>query len=177
MLTETQIEDDRWHKAGLEGLAETAARATLTHLGLDPDLYEISLLGCDDTRIAVLNTEFRGKPAPTNVLSWPAQDLSAEEAGEAPYVPDATPQDDPFAFDDEDEIGEGIALGDIAIAYDTCAREAAEADKPLAHHVTHLILHGTLHLLGYDHVRDKDATLMETIEVAILGKLGIPDPY
>jgi probable rRNA maturation factor len=176
MLTDTQIEDDRWHAAGLATLAETAARATLTHLGLDPDLYGISLLGCSDRRIAVLNAEFRGKPVPTNVLSWPAQDLAAEEEGEAPYVPDATPQDDPFAFDEAEEE-EGIALGDIAIAYDTCAREAAEARKPLADHVTHLVVHGTLHLLGYDHVRDKDATLMETIEVAILGKLGVPDPY
>jgi probable rRNA maturation factor len=189
MLTDTQIEDARWAQAGLDALAETAARATLTHLGLDPDLYEISLLGCDDARISVLNAEFRGKPSPTNVLSWPAQDLSAEEEGESPYVPDATPQDDPFAFadddaddDDEDEDDydgedEAIALGDIAIAYDTCAREAAETGKPFAHHVTHLIVHGTLHLLGYDHIRDKDATLMETIEVTILGKLGVPDPY
>ncbi|OZB14287.1 MAG: rRNA maturation RNase YbeY [Rhodobacterales bacterium 34-62-10] len=179
MLTDTQIEDPRWQQAGLDALAETAARATLAHLGLDPDLYEISLLGCDDARIAVLNAEFRGKPAPTNVLSWPAQDLTAEEEGEAPYVPDATPQDDPFAFDDDDDddAEEGIALGDIAIAYDTCAREAAEADKPFNDHVTHLIVHGTLHLLGYDHIRDKDATLMETIEVTILGKLGVPDPY
>jgi probable rRNA maturation factor len=176
MLTDTQIEDDRWHDAGLDALAETAARETLTHLGFDPALYMISLLGCNDARIAVLNAEFRGKPAPTNVLSWPAQDLCAEEEGEAPYVPDATPQDDPFAME-EDADEEGIALGDIAIAYDTCAREAAETGKPLGDHVTHLVVHGTLHLLGYDHVRDKDATLMETIEVAILGKLGVPDPY
>jgi probable rRNA maturation factor len=207
MLTDTQIEDARWAQAGLDALAESAARATLTHLGLDPDLYEISLLGCDDARISLLNAEFRGKPSPTNVLSWPTQDLSAEEEGESPYVPDDTPQDDPFGFaDDDDDDGddeeeedhaddqndddqndddqndddddaEGIALGDIAIAYDTCAREAAETGKPFAHHVTHLIVHGTLHLLGYDHIRDKDATLMESIEVTILGKLGVPDPY
>ncbi|MFD1194534.1 rRNA maturation RNase YbeY [Seohaeicola saemankumensis] len=174
MLTDTQIEDDRWADAGLAPLAETAARATLEHLGLDPDLYMISLLGCDDARIAILNAEFRDKPAPTNVLSWPAQDLAADEDGESPFVPDDTPQDDPFAFDADDE---GIALGDIAIAYDTCAREAAEAGKAMTDHVTHLVVHGTLHLLGYDHVRDKDATLMETIEVAILGKLGVADPY
>jgi probable rRNA maturation factor len=176
MLTDTQIEDDRWAALGLPALAETAACATLDHLGLDPDLYAISLLGCDDARIARLNGEFRGKPAPTNVLSWPAQDLAAEEDGEAPYVPDATPQDDPFAFD-EDEDEEGIALGDIAIAWETCASEATAAGKSISDHVTHLVVHGTLHLLGYDHVRDKDATLMETIEVAILGKLGVADPY
>jgi probable rRNA maturation factor len=176
MLTDTQIEDDRWITLDLPGLAETAARATLVHLGLDPDIYEISLLGCDDARIAHLNGEFRGKASPTNVLSWPAQDLAAEEDGEAPYVPDATPQDDPFAFP-EDAESEGIALGDIAIAFETCQREATAAGKPLTDHVTHLVVHGTLHLLGYDHIRDRDATLMETIEVAILGKLGVSDPY
>jgi len=174
MLTDTQIEDDRWAGAGLITLAEGACRATLDQLGLDPDLYAVSLLGCDDARIAVLNAEFRGKPVPTNVLSWPAQDLAAEEEGEAPYVPDDTPQDDPFGIEVEEE---GIALGDIAIAWETCAREAAETGKPFPDHVTHLVVHGTLHLLGYDHLRDKDATLMETIEVAILGKLGVPDPY
>jgi len=68
-------------------------------------------------------------------------------------------------------------LGDIAIAYDTCAQEAAAAGRSLDDHTTHLVVHATLHLLGYDHVRDQDATLMEACEVQILGKLGIPDPY
>ena len=68
-------------------------------------------------------------------------------------------------------------LGDIAISYDTCAREAADAGIPFDHHVTHLIVHGTLHLLGFDHVRDADGTLMEGFESEILGKLDIPDPY
>jgi probable rRNA maturation factor len=70
-----------------------------------------------------------------------------------------------------------IPLGDIAIAYETCAREAQEAGKPLADHLRHLIVHGLLHLLGYDHIRDPDATLMEGLEVEILGKMGIDDPY
>jgi probable rRNA maturation factor len=68
-------------------------------------------------------------------------------------------------------------LGDIAIAYDTCAREAADGGKPLADHVTHLIVHAVLHLLGYDHENDPDALLMEGIETEILGKMGLPDPY
>jgi len=175
MLIDTQIEDENWTTAQLPVLAERAAEATLRHLGLDPALYAINLLGCDDARIAGLNAAFRGKAVPTNVLSWPAQDLAPEEEGEAPYVPDDTPVDDPFEMDDDD--AEGIALGDIAIAWQTCAREAAEAGKTLSDHVTHLVVHGTLHLLGYDHLRDKDATLMESIEVAILGKLGVADPY
>lgn len=173
MLTDITIEDDRWTVAGLGPLAEAAARATLAHLDLEPDLYEISLLGCDDARIAVLNADFRGKPAPTNVLSWPAQDLAAPEDGGTPDLPEDCPEDDPFGM----EEGEAVFLGDIAIAYDTCAAEAAAGDKPLADHVTHLVIHATLHLLGHDHIRDKDATLMESIEVAILGKLGLPDPY
>ena len=162
MNLELTIEDARWD--GLEPLAARAIQAVLDHCGLEAELCEISLLACDDARIAELNGEFREKPTPTNVLSWPAEDLAAEEAGQAPLPPEP------------DFTGE-IALGDIAIAYDTCAREAAEAGKPMNDHVTHLIIHGTLHLLGYDHIRDTDATLMEGVEVAILGKMGIDDPY
>src|SRR6056297_140077 len=162
MPVEVIVEDARWHEAGLEALAERAAAATLVHLGLDPELWEISLLACDDSRIVTLNTDFRGKPAATNVLSWPAEDLAPETAGAPPHTP---------------EPGVEPALGDIAIAWETCAREAAEAARPLADHATHLIVHAVLHLLGYDHIRDPDATVMETTEIAILGKLGVPDPY
>ena len=156
------IEDARWQDMGLERLAEVAASATLAHLGLDPEQWEISLLGCDDARISALNAEFRGKPQPTNVLSWPSEERGVEEGGAVPDVPCPDPDTE---------------LGDIAIAYDTCVREAEAAGKPMADHVTHLLVHGILHLLGYDHIRDKDATLMEATEVEILGKLGLPDPY
>jgi probable rRNA maturation factor len=155
------IEDPRWDAAELPALAERAAAATLAHLGLDTGAFEIALLACDDARIATLNADFRGKPQPTNVLSWPSEERGAEADGGAPLPPDG---DDP-------------ELGDIAIAFDTCAREAAERGLPLADHATHLIVHGTLHLLGYDHQRDLDATLMEELETAILGKLGLADPY
>ena len=164
MSIDIDIEDSRWTALGLEGQADAAAQAVLAAHGLRPEICEISLLACDDARIAVLNTEFRGKATATNVLSWPATDLSAEAAGGEP----ARPQ--------PDFTGE-IALGDIAIAFDTCQREAAEAGKPLADHVLHLIVHGLLHLLGYDHIRDPDATLMERVEVEILGRLGVDDPY
>lgn len=165
MLTDTIIEDTRWQVAGLEPLAETAATATLTHLGLNPAHYEIAILACDDTRIAALNADFRAKPGPTNVLSWPEDELSADSDGGTPHAPDPGAADDPRP------------LGDIAIAFDTCTREAHEQSKPFADHVTHLVVHGVLHLLGYDHIRDKDATLMEAHERAILGKLGLRDPY
>ena len=162
MLTDVVIEDERWSTAGLDALAERAAVATLLALGLDPDDWEIPVLGCDDDRIAVLNADFRGKPQPTNVLSWPSVERAAAAPGARPALP--VPGPDP-------------ELGDIAIAYDTCAAEAASAGKPLPDHATHLIVHAVLHLLGYDHIRDQDATLMETTEVGILGKLGLDNPY
>ncbi|APZ51654.1 rRNA maturation RNase YbeY [Salipiger abyssi] len=159
MLTDVILEDDRWLQAGLETLAETAARAALSHLGLDPDGFEIAVLACDDARIAELNAEFREKPTPTNVLSWPSEERSPEEPPQG------------------GEEGMPEELGDIAIAWETCQREAAEQGKPAADHITHLIVHAILHLLGYDHIRDADATVMETLEVGILGKLGVANPY
>ncbi|WP_397541349.1 rRNA maturation RNase YbeY [Roseovarius salis] len=162
MLTDLMIEDDRWREVDLAGLAERAARVTLIDLGLEPGDWEISVLGCDDLRIRALNADFRGRPQPTNVLSWPSAERGARRAGAVPALP--APGPDP-------------ELGDIAIAYDTCAREAAAAGKALSAHATHLMVHATLHLLGYDHVRDPDATLMERTEARILGKLGLPDPY
>ncbi|WP_127114856.1 rRNA maturation RNase YbeY [Shimia sediminis] len=165
MLTDTILEDPRWEEHGLVDAAEYAATAALVYLKMQPGDFTISLLACDDARIAVLNADFRDKLQPTNVLSWPSQELAADEEGARPDPPE------PDRFEDQTE------LGDIAIAYDTCQREAEAAGKPFDHHVTHLVIHGVLHLLGYDHIRDKDATLMEGIETAVLGKLGIPDPY
>lgn len=162
MLTDILFEDPRWQEAGLAPVAEEAAGATLRHLGLVPEDWDVSILACDDARIATLNAEFRDRPAPTNVLSWPSEERAAAEPGAPPVLP--APGPDP-------------ELGDIAIAFETCAREAADAGKTLADHATHLIVHATLHLLGYDHIRDADATLMEQLEVEILGKLGLPDPY
>lgn len=164
-LVEILIEDARWEKAGLAELAETAARAALAGVGLDPMRFEISLLGCDDDRIAVLNADFRGKPTPTNVLSWPAEELAAARAGDLPHRPRPG------------KPGMPEGLGDIAIAFETCQREAVEQNKPLADHVTHLVIHATLHLLGYDHEREADALLMERTETKILAGMGIADPY
>lgn len=164
-LTDIMIEDPRWQTVGIEPLAENAAVNTLKFLDLPVEGYEIAVLACDDARIADLNAEFRERPTPTNVLSWPAYDLAPEVDGD---VPDPPPPPDPMM---------GESLGDIAIAYDTCFKEVRIGDKPLADHVTHLVVHAVLHLLGYNHVRDRDATLMEGLETRILGKMGIADPY
>lgn len=163
-LVETLTEDSRWDALDLEGLAEQGARAALERLGLDPEAYEISLLGCNDARIAELNADFRGKPQPTNVLSWPSEERGAARGGEMPHLPRPTP---PMP----------VELGDVAIAYDTCAREARAAGKPLEEHALHLLVHGTLHLLGFDHEREGDAELMEGLETEILEGLGLADPY
>lgn len=165
MLTETIIEDDRWHETDLPALAERAASGALAHLGLDATGFEIAVLGCNDSRIAALNADFRGKPRPTNVLSWPETDLSPDTPGAVPDSPEPGSPDDPEH------------LGDVALAFETCAAEAEIGGTPLAAHVTHLVVHGVLHLLGYDHEDDADAALMERLEVETLGKLGLPDPY
>lgn len=107
----------------------------------------VTILLTDDDSVAELNERFRGKAGPTNVLSFPAPD---------------NPEDH---------------LGDIALAFGVCAREAAEQGKPLAHHLQHLVAHGVLHLLGYDHLTEAEAEEMEALERRILAGLGVPDPY
>jgi probable rRNA maturation factor len=164
-LVETLIEDVRWEAFGLSALAERAGRATLAALGLPTEGFGISLMGCDDARIAALNADFRGKPTPTNVLSWPSEERAAEAPGGMPDLPDPGDPDDPES------------LGDIALAWETCAAESAAAGKPMTDHVTHLVVHGVLHLLGFDHMDAADAARMEGLEVRILASLGLSDPY
>lgn len=150
------IEDDRWDSAGLEALSERAVHATLTWHGIGG---EVVVMGCDDARIAALNADFRGKPRATNVLSWPSVEHAPREPGARPHLPDIE------------------ELGDIAIAYETCLAEAEAQGKSLDDHVTHLLIHAVLHLLGYDHENDPDAETMEATERSILSTLNISDPY
>jgi probable rRNA maturation factor len=157
------IEDTRWVDINLHQLCDSAFDAVLADLNLSSD-WDISVLACNDDKIAVLNEEFRGKPVPTNVLSWPAFDLAPLTAGAMPHPP---------VLDDFGESG----LGDIAISFGTCLREAGEQQITISDHTTHLLMHGLLHLLGYDHETDADAALMEGLESRLLEKLGINDPY
>lgn len=162
MPVEIVIEDKRWADVSFKQLSDRAVAAALSIFDLDPSLFTVEILACDDTRIALLNRDFRGQAKPTNVLSWPSAERAASKDGDAPILPCAK---------------KDAELGDIAISYDTCALEAFQADKPLTDHLLHLLVHATLHLLGYDHQRDQDATLMERIEVKTLGKLGVDNPY
>jgi probable rRNA maturation factor len=145
-MIDVLIEDPAWEAAEprAAALAEIAAAAVLEHERARAG--DIAILLADDARLAGLNAAFRGKDAPTNVLSFPAA-TGAE------------------------------ALGDIALAFGVCAREAAEQAKSLAHHLQHLTAHGVLHLLGYYHESDAEAAAMEAKERAILAGLGVADPY
>lgn len=162
MQLDVILEDPRWQELDLQTLGRRACVAVAAHQEL-PQGCEVSLMGCDDARIMDLNGEFRDKMRATNVLSWPSEERGAAIDGARPLRPDGPDPD--------------LELGDIAISYETCLREAAEQGKRIDDHVTHLLVHACLHLLGYDHIRPLDAELMEGIEVEILASLDIEDPY
>lgn len=150
MTLSIEIEDQAWDAVpGLKALAEKASATTLQ--GRD-STGEIFLLFTSDAEIRLMNRDWRGKDKATNVLSFPAADMP---------LPD----------------GETAPLGDVVLAYETVAQEAEEQGKTLAHHTSHLIVHGILHLLGYDHENDDEADEMENEERLILARLGIADPY
>ncbi|RAK56190.1 rRNA maturation RNase YbeY [Phenylobacterium soli] len=142
-----EIEAAAWTAALAD--AEALTRAVAEAVLAEERLTDRNLvvLLTDDEAVRALNAQFRDKDKPTNVLSFPA-----------PPNPEQH-------------------LGDVALAYETCAREAAEQGKPLAHHLQHLVAHGVLHLLGYDHMTDEEAADMEGLERVVLARLGIPDPY
>lgn len=164
-LVDVVIEDDRWLAIGLDALAQSAVGAVMAERGLPATGFTLCLMACDDARIATLNADFRGKPVATNVLSWPAADRAAAQDGAQPDLPAPGPADDP------------THLGDVAISFDTCTAEALAASKPMPDHVAHLIVHGVLHLFGFDHTRNADGDLMEATEAAILARLGLANPY
>ena len=164
-IVEVVIADESWTSIDLDLLANRAIRLAFLAVNLPTNGYEISLLACDDARITELNGEYRGIPLATNVLSWPAFELAAVEDGGSPRP---LPKPDGVWAE---------SVGDLAIAYETCQREAISTGVDFADHVTHLILHGCLHLFGYDHERDGDAALMEALETMALASVGIDDPY
>lgn len=157
MQLDMDIED--WPPGDWEALVTRAAAAAA---GEEPLLAKArlvtSVLFTDDAEIHALNREWRGRDKPTNVLSFPMLEADALAA----LAPEGPP----------------VMLGDIALAHETCAREAAEKGTSLANHAAHLIVHGLLHLAGHDHVdSDAQAEAMEALETRILAKLGIADPY
>jgi len=146
-LIDVEIEDAAWTTALPEAEALARAAAEATLASEGAVGEGVTLLLTDAATVRDLNARFRQQDKPTNVLSFPALQ-------------------NPDRF-----------LGDVALAYGVCEREAGEQGKPLAHHLQHLVAHGVLHLLGYDHMSDAEASEMEGLERAVLAGLGVPDPY
>ena len=146
---DVQIQSPLWDAE--PAAAETVRTSIEAAAALVPAAGEVSVLLTDDASVRDLNRAWRGLDKPTNVLSFPA----------------AKPVNTPG----------GMLLGDIAVAYETLAREAAADAKPFGHHLAHLVVHGFLHLLGYDHQTDSQADAMEGLERAALARLDIADPY
>lgn len=148
------VEADAWSAVpDAEAVARRAAQAALDACGDEvPSPCELAVTLTDDAAIRVLNLEWRGMDKPTNVLSFPQADLP--EGVDAPQP-----------------------LGDVIVAFETLKAEADAEAKAPAHHLAHLVVHGTLHLMGYDHLEDDEAEEMEALERSILAGLGIDDPY
>ncbi|MGB3318178.1 MAG: rRNA maturation RNase YbeY [Sphingopyxis granuli] len=147
-----------WDARAAEAVAAALALTPWAGLADAAPLVEVAVRLTDDAEVQALNRDFRGKDRPTNVLSFPQ--VQADLL-------------DTLSNSDDGEI----LLGDIVLARETCVREAAEKAVPIADHATHLIVHGTLHLVGYDHLDDPAADAMEALEVKALASLGIANPY
>jgi probable rRNA maturation factor len=140
---------DAWGGEVTDAALGQAARAALAAAGPLPQaIYQVTLVLTDDGEMRTLNRTWRGEDAPTNVLSFPAGEFGAQDF-----------------------------LGDVVLAYETTCQEAREQDIALHDHVLHLVVHGVLHLLGFDHIEDDEAKRMEELERTALATLGIGDPY
>ena len=158
------IEDDRWGEILPEQKIHALIGTICESLPDDHDLqgldghFEVSITLCNDPFIQDINKEWRGKDKPTNVLSFPQFDDIAEEAA---FLPEEV----------------AAPLGDIFIAYDTVKRESVEQDKTMHDHSMHMFVHGFLHLIGYDHIEDDEAEEMEALEIKILQRINIANPF
>ena len=162
-MIDVAISSEGWPAGGLDALADKSVKHTVAatvHAELITTLVpiEISIRLTTDTEVHNLNRQYRHQDKPTNVLSFPM------------VQPDLI---DTISNTDDGEV----LLGDIVLAYETCAREAQDRGVSLEDHATHLIVHGVLHLLGYDHMTDADAVAMEAIEQSVMATLGLHDPY
>jgi probable rRNA maturation factor len=144
-----------WRRACADATTVVAEAARLTlRRGEAPAAAIVEITLADDAEQQFLNHSWRGKDAPTNVLAFPVADP-------------ATPAPD----------GAPLLLGNVVLAFETVRREAVEQQKSLADHLRHLVIHGVLHLLGYDHITLAETATMEAKEIAILAELGVPNPY
>ena len=148
---EVVVDDPNWNVMDLERIAQISCSAAISGAGRTASAYEIAVLAASDDRIADLNFRFRQRQEPTNVLSWPAATC-------------------PGGIHDHSAP---IHLGDIALAWETCAAETTQFGSPLEDYVAFLLVHASLHLLGFDHATDQEAAQMEQREACALATLGI----
>ncbi|MEA3541038.1 MAG: rRNA maturation RNase YbeY [Pseudomonadota bacterium] len=163
MIEVALLHEDGWPGADWELIAQRAVSTAIAHspyaaFASDATLYEVAVKLTSNEEVHALNRAYRDKDKPTNVLSFPMV------------------QDDLLEVTANTDDGE-VLLGDIVLAEGVCAAEAAEKGISIADHATHLIVHGTFHLLGYDHMDDNEAEAMEALEIAALASLGLADPY
>jgi probable rRNA maturation factor len=164
MIDVAVLHDTGWPGTDWELLAQRAVFAAITHspyaaFATDEALYEVAVKLTTDAEVHQLNRAYRDKDKPTNVLSFPMIEPDLIES-----------------LTQNSDDGE-VILGDIILAQGVCEREAEEKGISVEQHATHLIVHGVLHLLGYDHQGDSEAEAMESMERTALATLGIPDPY
>jgi probable rRNA maturation factor len=151
-----EIEDARWNTALPHAgeLIEKAVSLALADIEANGRVIEVGVRLVDDGTIQALNRDWRGRDKPTNVLSFPMGDPGPVTDPDFPWL-----------------------IGDIVMSYDTVTAEAIRDSKPLEHHVVHLAIHATLHLIGHDHEEEVEAEAMESAEIRLLAGLGIADPY
>lgn len=158
LLREEPWPDGDWDALAPRAVAAAVAQSPYGELATTPASIEVSVRLADDDAVQMLNRQYRHKDAPTNVLSFPMVQPDLLQA---------------LGNTDDGEV----LLGDIVLAHDVCAAEAKARGVSLAEHATHLMVHGTLHLLGYDHDDEADGDAMEAMEAAALASLGLASPY
>lgn len=157
LTPEYTIQHDDWQDilSAEQDFFNRALQKTAASLSLPSHDFSVSLVFMDDASIRELNRDYRNKDKATNVLSFPMFD----------------------DFSSMPDIEEALELGDIILALETVTKEASEQNKSLRDHVTHLLVHGFLHLCGFDHMTDTEAEEMEALEITILNEMGINNPY
>ena len=170
--------EEKWNEDEVRSTAKQCADAVFSHLDIKSNAVEICFLFTDDETVRLLNKTYRGIDKPTNVLSFPADPIESLDSYDNESESDNYSDYD-FKIDEEntDAPKPFLILGSMALAHETVEREAVEQNKKFADHLRHLIVHSLLHLLNYDHTEEVDAEEMESLEIAILNKMGISNPY
>lgn len=167
MKTDVVFNDRRWKQIPLEEIAVNALKLIIANFLEKDKKFGVSILASNDAELKELNRSFRGKNTSTNIISWPEHSLQTKQPGCLPKQ---------LSKLIANYKGETL-LGNLAISFERCSIEAKEKKINFEDHMFHLLLHGYLHLIGFDHQHELDANLMENIEIRLLSRVGIKNPY